>query len=242
MTPHLIAANGIKPSARPARRVHPPGADGRHRRVHAMARGRGPGAGCRVIERKLEGLLREQAGSLAREYGVDAIVNCTGLGAGELAGEAMYPLRGALIRVRNDGREDAARHPGPLRISRRGSGGEPGFIFIVPRGDDMLVLGGLAEPDEWGLDIGLHNYEPIRAMYQRCVEFMPILKDAEIDAAEPVPRRPEAVPQPNNVRLETEPGTSIIHNYGHGGSGVTLSWGCASKSSSGSRHCCWSGK
>jgi HSP20 family protein len=30
-----------------------------------------------------------------------------------------------------------------------------------------------------------------------------------------------------NVRLEQEPGTHIIHNYGHGGSGVTFSWGCA---------------
>jgi glycine/D-amino acid oxidase-like deaminating enzyme len=30
-----------------------------------------------------------------------------------------------------------------------------------------------------------------------------------------------------NVRLDREPGTRIIHNYGHGGAGVTLSWGCA---------------
>ncbi|HMC79917.1 MAG TPA: FAD-dependent oxidoreductase, partial [Acidimicrobiia bacterium] len=31
----------------------------------------------------------------------------------------------------------------------------------------------------------------------------------------------------DSVRLEREPGARVIHNYGHGGSGVTLSWGCA---------------
>ncbi len=31
----------------------------------------------------------------------------------------------------------------------------------------------------------------------------------------------------NGVRLDHQPGTRIVHNVGHGGSGVTLSWGCA---------------
>jgi D-amino-acid oxidase len=30
-----------------------------------------------------------------------------------------------------------------------------------------------------------------------------------------------------NVCLEAEPATSIVHNYGHGGSGFSFSWGCA---------------
>ena len=182
-------------------------------------------AGCDVIERKLDGLLREAEERLAHDYHVGAIVNCAGLGAGELAGDPVYPLRGALIRVHNDGKL-MPRVTQAHCVSHNGSASEPGFIFIVPRGDDMLVLGGLAEPDKASLDIGLHNYEPIRAMYRRCCEFMPALANAEIDAAEPVRVGLRPV-RPRNVRLETEPGTRIVHNYGHGGSGVTLSWGCA---------------
>jgi D-amino-acid oxidase len=170
-------------------------------------------------------LLRERADSLAYQYSVDAIVNCTGLGAGELAGDRVYPLRGALIRVHNNGKR-MPRVTQAHCVSHDGSAGEPGFIFIVPRGDDMLVLGGLAEPDVWELDINLHNYEPIRAMFDRCVEFMPALANAEIDAAEPVRVGLRPV-RHRNVRLETEAGTRIVHNYGHGGSGVTFSWGCA---------------
>ena len=36
-------------------------------------------------------------------------------------------------------------------------------------------------------------------------------------------------PGRTEVRLEKEliSGKTVIHNYGHGGSGVTLSWGCA---------------
>jgi D-amino-acid oxidase len=35
-----------------------------------------------------------------------------------------------------------------------------------------------------------------------------------------------------SVRLEAEPlsaGRVLWHNYGHGGAGVTLSWGCAAE-------------
>ena len=36
-------------------------------------------------------------------------------------------------------------------------------------------------------------------------------------------------PSRSEVRLEVEviTGRTIVHNYGHGGAGVTLSWGCA---------------
>ncbi len=182
-------------------------------------------AGCRVIQRRFTGILREQEEALKRHFKVDAIVNCAGLGSAELANEFMYPLRGALVRILNNGK----RFPRITQahcVAHEGDANEPGFIFIVPRGNDMLVLGGLAEPNQWGLEIGLHNYDPIRTMYQRCIDFLPILKNAELDPTEPV--RVGLRPfRRQNVRLERESGTNIIHNFGHGGSGVTFSWGCA---------------
>jgi D-amino-acid oxidase len=182
-------------------------------------------SGCEIVQQRISGLLREQEKTLKKQFRVELIINCSGLGSGELAGEAMYPLRGALVRVRNDGK----RFPRVIQahcVAHDSNANEPGFIFIVPRGADMLILGGLAEPDQWSLDIGLHNYEPVRTMFRRCVDFLPILENAEIDATEPVrvglrPFRKE------NVRLDQEAGSTIIHNFGHGGAGVTFSWGCA---------------
>jgi D-amino-acid oxidase len=181
--------------------------------------------GCRVVEGKISGRLSDQATSLTKEFGAEAIVNCGGLGSRELTAEPMYPLRGALVRVKNDGRA-MPRITDAHCVSLDHTSQETSFVFIVPRGEDMLVLGGLAEPDEWDLEIGLHNYEPVRQMYQRCVQFMPRLGKAEIDAAEPVRvgLRPMRSP---GIRLEAEPRARIVHNYGHGGSGVTFSWGCA---------------
>jgi len=182
-------------------------------------------AGCRVECQRITGNLREQEASLRKHFRVDAIANCTGLGAKELVNDDMSPLRGALIRVHNDGSK-MPRITQAHCVAHDEANSEQDLIFIVPRGRDMLVLGGLTEPGEWGLDIGLHNYEPIRKMYKRCVEFMPVLANAEIDKAEPVRVGLRPVRR-QNIRLEREPGTRIVHNYGHGGSGVTLSWGCA---------------
>jgi D-amino-acid oxidase len=36
------------------------------------------------------------------------------------------------------------------------------------------------------------------------------------------PRRPAV-----RLELERRDGKAIIHNYGHGGAGISLSWGCA---------------
>ena len=182
-------------------------------------------ADCQVLTKKISGNLKEEEEKLKKEFGVDLIVNYSGLGARELAPSDMYPLRGAWIRVRNDGKT-IPRITKAHWLSHDESSDEQDFIYIVPKGHDILLLGGLVEPHKWDLNIDLESYEPVKDMLKRCVEFMPALKDAEIDFNEPirVGLRPF---RRLNVRLEREPDTAIIHNYGHGGAGVTLSWGCA---------------
>ena len=221
----LIAANGVNPES---------GMQDAHSHTAPMIDtdvymswllGQVQNVGCRVLKLKIDGVLREQERSLKQQFQVDAIVNCAGLGSAELANESMYPLRGALVRIRNDGK-NFPRINQAHYVAHDENTNEPGFIFIVPRGNDMLVLGGLAEPNLWDLDIGLHNYEPIRDMYRRCIDFLPVLKNAAIDPNEPVRAGLRPFRQ-QNVRLEHEADTCIFHNYGHGGAGITFSWGCA---------------
>jgi len=182
-------------------------------------------SGCEVVERVITGDLCEQETSLKREYGVQAIVNCSGLGARELGDKSLFPLRGALVRLRNAAQQ-LPRLMQAHCVSQDDGSADHGFVFIVPRGNDLAVLGGLAEPNQWKLEIGLDNYEPVREMFRRCIEFLPWLSQLSIDEGEPV--RVGLRPfRPTGVRLERETGTAIVHNYGHGGSGVTLSWGCA---------------
>ncbi|HHQ2481259.1 TPA: FAD-dependent oxidoreductase [Bacillus cereus] len=180
---------------------------------------------CEIIRKKIVGNLEQEEEKFKNEYQVDIIVNCTGLGSLELTDDTMCPLRGALVRVVNDGNH-FPKLDEAYCISHDGVSEDPGFIFILPRGENMLLLGGLAERNKWDLDIDLDHYQPIEEMYNRCKEFFPPLEQAIIDSGEPV--RTGLRPfRKQSVRLERIPNSSIIHNYGHGGSGVTFSWGCA---------------
>jgi D-amino-acid oxidase len=169
--------------------------------------------------------LSQEQDRLLRQHSSDFIVNCSGLGARLLAEEEMYPLRGALIRIKNDGKRfPILRKAYCVSYDERTR--KQDIVFIVPRGNGMVVLGALAEANEWSTAINLENYAPVQNMFRRCVEFLPILEGAELDAKEPV--RVGLRPfRKGNVRLCFDEKLKVIHNYGHGGAGVTLSWGCA---------------
>ncbi|EPS99473.1 hypothetical protein FOMPIDRAFT_1086801, partial [Fomitopsis schrenkii] len=189
--------------------------------------------GATLVTGRVSGDLLAQEDALLKNYGAVAIVNATGLSAIELAGdETVYPLRGALIRVVNDGK----RFPKVTEALAVGIDdahkGEQELVFIVPRNDKTLILGGIAQPREWNLDLSLESPEIVR-MRERCNYFVPGLENAEYDPDAPFvqgnrPTRSENVRVEREMRLKRDGSSShIIHSYGQGGSGFSLSFGCA---------------
>jgi len=162
------------------------------------------GAGAALVTRRV-GSLSEPAAH------APLVVNCSGLGARELArDDSIEAVRGQHVVVENPGLED-------FFMEDRGPGE---WASWFPHGE-RVVLGGVAQP-------GAFDPAPDPAVsagiLERCVALEPRLAGARV-LEQQVGLRPVRPA----VRLEAEPlGDAVcIHNYGHGRSGVSLSWGCA---------------
>jgi D-amino-acid oxidase len=143
----------------------------------------------------------------------DLVVCCAGLGARTLAGDdSVVPVRGQIVRVANPG----------LTLSIRDEHHPDGRAYVHPRVDDV-ILGGTLDEGVWD---DTPDPDTAAAIVARCTDLAPALADAPVleHVAGLRPGRP-------TVRLERgadlADGTPLIHHYGHGGSGITLSWGCA---------------
>ena len=137
------------------------------------------------------------------------IVNCSGLGAREICrDEEVVPVRGQVVYIKQD--------PGFGRYDQR----PESLIYTIPR-RDVTVLGGTAQKGDWTMEIREEDEEDI---LKKCESLWP-----EMDRANIVGRAVGLRPSRTEVRLEKEHvgDKVIVHNYGHGGAGVTLSWGCA---------------
>jgi D-amino-acid oxidase len=148
----------------------------------------------------------------AQVTGARVIVNCSGIGASRLVPDAaVTPVRGQVVVIGNPG----------LTEFFIGVGDDPAeFTYYFPHGD-IVVLGGTEEAGNWSLTPDPAIAERILS---RCAAAEPRLRGAAV-AAHLVGLRPVRP----SVRLEAESldGRLVVHNYGHGGAGVTLSWGCA---------------
>ncbi|TQK50736.1 D-amino-acid:oxygen oxidoreductase (deaminating) [Streptomyces sp. SLBN-118] len=164
-------------------------------------------AGGRVVTRTVKSWA--EASEWAR-----VVVNCTGLGARELVADTrLKPVRGQLVLVENPGIDQW------FTAADRASA-KTTYFFPQP---DRLILGGTAEEDDWRLTPDPAAAEEI---VERCARIRPQIAGARI-LGHRAGLRPVRT---SGVRIEAEElpgGRLLVHNYGHGGAGVTVAWGCA---------------
>jgi D-amino-acid oxidase len=141
------------------------------------------------------------------------VVNCLGLGArGLLGDERLYPVRGQMLRVQAAGADTILFD----------DTGRNALALVVPRSGDIM-LGGTTQEHDW-------NTQPDQgdtaAILAKARNLLPGLEDIDIHETI-VGLRPVR----DEVRVEAERigDKTLIHNYGHGGAGFTLSWGCAAE-------------
>lgn len=150
--------------------------------------------------------------ALAGEF--DTAVVAAGARSGALLGDddTVVPVRGQVVRVENPGITE-------FRIDDESEGG---LAYVLPR-RDCVVLGGTHEPSNT-------NPEPdpeIEAgILERTAALVPELKGLRI-----VSRGVGFRPVRERVRIEEVSGRAlrVVAAYGHGGSGMTLSWGTAER-------------
>lgn len=161
--------------------------------------------GGRIVSQKVEGF-REL---VASKY--DLVVNCTGLGAKKLCGDyKLVPIRGQVIKVKAPWVKTAFYADYDT--------------YIIP-GFQGVTLGGCRNFDSYNTLPCKHDSRAIR---ERCEDLLLSLKGAPV-IREAVGLRPHRDP----VRVETElldittGKLKVVHNYGHGGYGVTTAPGTA---------------
>lgn len=140
----------------------------------------------------------------ALPVGPDVVVNASGIGARCLAGDdSVVPVRGQVVRLEQVGLE---------RWWLDGSG----LTYVVPRSND-IVVGGTDVEGEW-------SRTPDAAVAAEIMDRARALVP-ELAGARVLGHKVGLRPGRGSVRLERV--DRVIHCYGHGGAGVTLSWGCA---------------
>ena len=159
-------------------------------------------AGVQIVLRRVD--------SLAEVPG-DVVVLAAGLGSGPLVGDPSgVAVQGQVVRLADPGL------PGWL-LDEDNPGG---LTYVVPRGSDV-VCGGTAVEGITGTD---PDPAVERAVLDRVAHLVPELRGARV-----LSRAVGLRPGRPTVRLDRtrHDGRPVISCYGHGGAGVTLSWGCA---------------
>lgn len=137
---------------------------------------------------------------LANEF--DIVFNCTGFGSKYLCSDRnMVPIRGQLIEM---------HAPWITKFYYRDFD-----TFIVPLGNGNITLGTSKDYENYDLSINKRDSESI---IERCASVVPSIRRAKI-IKEWVGLRPHR--HILRIEIEKRQDLIIVHNYGHGGFGIT---------------------
>eukprot|EP00039_Didymoeca_costata_P030942 m.32298 g.32298 ORF g.32298 m.32298 type:complete len:350 (-) comp8396_c0_seq1:119-1168(-) len=145
------------------------------------------------------------------------IVNCTGLYGlvDEMTDPELRPARGVTIQV----------HAPWVKHAYGDYCNVENPTYIYPRADH-LILGGTYELGR-GTDDGEPTTQEVQNVIARCSKMIPGLSNSRV-----LDVRAGSRPYRKEVRLELQTPSDVnalpvIHNYGHGGAGWTVHFGCA---------------
>jgi D-amino-acid oxidase len=143
------------------------------------------------------------------ELGGDAIVHCAGIGARRLAGDTSLVAGLGQTLIVEGGTLDP-------RVMLSDDGDPAHLFYVIPRRGEF-VLGGCA--------IAVDALVPPAPDPALRLSILERARQRAFEPGCPLYERTGLRPVRPEVRLERE--GRVVHNYGHGGAGYTLSWGCA---------------
>ncbi|KAK3758006.1 hypothetical protein RRG08_058313 [Elysia crispata] len=140
----------------------------------------------------------------------DIVINCCGLNAAQLCQDKhMYPIMGHLIKVK-------------APWIKKFFWSEEFYMF--PH-NNYILLGGIREKGNWSTVPDMAVRETILS---RGKNLFPHLKHAPIidEWVGLRPGRPSIRLELEEVKCKNKKSLPVVHNYGHAGDGITLSWDC----------------
>ncbi|XP_065682752.1 D-amino-acid oxidase [Hydra vulgaris] len=152
----------------------------------------------------------------------DVFVNCTGLGSKKLLkDDELYTVRGHILKVKANSIKE-------FLIVFEDTGPEM-CTYVLPN-QDYVILGGTKQLNNYDLT---PNNEDREFILRTTSSIYPCLKSAEVlqEWVGLRPCRKSMRVEKENFVVKSSIGSEnilkVVHNYGHGGSGLTVHWGCA---------------
>ncbi|KAK9695731.1 hypothetical protein K7432_012821 [Basidiobolus ranarum] len=188
--------------------------------------------GVRLLKFEVVGNLLEEEENLLDMFQADVIVNCSGLASIDLCQDKqLIPTRSILLHAKNDGVKfpmikscvSIYKYDNASGRSEASQCGDDRYMFMVPRNDKVVVIGGATE---------MHNGEEAHSaseatdlIQKQMKRLYPQMENAQLLDYDYHIGVQKSRKHPRVGRDDDS--TKLFHNYGHGYSRYSLSYGCA---------------